>query len=465
VTVSEPTGTPASASADAAVRTFAAHSGTYRARVADGVVRALGIRYASAERFRPPVPVPPSTAVVDAFDPAPACPQRMPRTNEVMGDPHHTITFSEDCQRLSVTLPDDVAPGEALPVMMWVHGGSYLFGAGDLPLFDPSTIVREQRVVVVAVTYRLGVLGFLGNGRDIPANLGLLDLRAALHWVHANIAAFGGDAASITLMGQSAGGDAVAHLMISDGTAGLFRRVIIQSAPFGLRTRRARMNAVMATATGPLDARTPLPELLEAEARAEKSAGRFGLRSGMAFGTQYGRSPLPEEDEALDAWRAVADSGVDVLIGWTAEETSLFGELAPPLQKLFALHRIGPMLQRAVFGVTTDLVYRSAGRRFATLLARAGARVTRYELRWRPRGSRLGATHTVELPLLFPGPLWRRAGVLGAVTPKELPELGRGMRALWADFARTGQLPPDAPRIAGVPMLIERARQQPFGRR
>lgn len=447
---------PDQLSQDPAVRTFATRTGTYRARVADGVVRALGIRYATASRFRPPVPVPADDAIVDAFTPAPACPQRVPRTNEVMGDPLHTITFSEDCQRLSITVPSDVGENERLPVMVWIHGGSYLFGAGDLPLFDPSTLAREQRVVVVAVTYRLGVLGFLGNGGDIPANLGLLDLREALRWVHANITAFGGDPDAITLFGQSAGGDAVAHLMISEGARGLFRRVIIQSAPLGLRSRRVRMNRTMAVATGPLDADTPLPRLLEAEARAEKSASRFGLRAGMAFGTQYGFTPLPPEKDALEAWRSVA-ADMDVLIGWTAEETSLFGDLAAPLQSLFALPGVGPLLQRVIFGVTTDLVYRTAGRRFATLLARAGARVTRYELRWRPRGSRLGATHTVELPLLFPGPLWRRAGVLGSVTPPELPALGRGFRALWADFARTGELPADASRRAGVPMRIERA--------
>ncbi|BDI23682.1 carboxylesterase family protein [Herbiconiux sp. L3-i23] len=440
-----------------AVRTFRTPTGVYRARVADGVVRALGIRYATADRFAPPVPVAPSDEPFDAFDPAPACPQRVPRTNEVMGDPLHTITFSEDCQRVSITLPADLAEGERVPVMVWIHGGSYVFGAGDLPLFDPSTLVREQRVIVVAVTYRLGVLGFLGNGGDIPANLGLLDLREALRWVHANIDAFGGDATSITLFGQSAGGDAVAHLMISDGVDGLFRRVIIQSAPFGLRSRRARMNRIMAAATGPLDADTPLPVLQEAEARAEKAAGRFGLRAGMSFGTQYGFAPLPPEKEALDAWRAVADR-YDVLIGWTAEETSLFAEILPPLQKLFALPRLGPVLRSMLLDFTTDRVYRSSGRRFASLLARGGAKVTRYELAWRPRGSRMGATHTVELPLLFPGPLWRRAGVLGQVKPRELSAIGRGFRALWADFARTGALPADATASAGVPITIERAR-------
>lgn len=78
--------------------------------------------------------------------------------------------------------------------------------------------MAEQNVVVVNVTYRLGLFGYLGDGRTSPANLGLLDQIEALRWVHCNIAAFGGDTANVTIFGQSAGGDAAAHLMIAEGT-------------------------------------------------------------------------------------------------------------------------------------------------------------------------------------------------------------------------------------------------------
>lgn len=438
---------------DDAAPVFRTRTGRYIGMRTEGVVKALGIRYATAGRFRPPVPVAASDDLVDATTPAPACPQRVPRTNEIMGDPERSVVFDEDCLRLSVTLPNDTFEGERLPVLVWVHGGSYVFGAGDLPLLDPATLVREQRVVVVAVTYRLGILGFLGGahpgGGGRPANLGLLDIREALRWVNASIGAFGGDPDRVTLVGQSAGGDAVAHLMISDGVDGLFQRVVIQSAPFGLRRRRARMSRSMLEAAGPLDASTPLAEVHEAEARADAVGARFGFKAGMPFGTQYGHAPLPTERAAAGRWREVA-SRYDSLIGWTSQETSLFVDFSPQLVRLFSAPRIGAALRDLALKVSTDIVYRVPGRRFARMLARAGGSVATYELDWRPRGGPLGATHTIDLALLFPGPLWRGAGVLGEVRPDELPPLGEAVRAVWANFAATGRI--DEASIERIPV-------------
>lgn len=444
---------------------FVTRTGRYVGVRTEGVVEALGIRYATAERFRTPVPVPASDERIEAVTPAPACPQRVTRSNEIMGDPERVVVFDEDCLRLSVTLPADAAEGERLPVLVWVHGGSYVFGAGDLPLLDPATLVREQRVVVVAVTYRLGILGFLGgadpNGDARPANLGLLDIREALRWVHSSIDAFSGDPDRVTLVGQSAGGDAVAHLMISDGVEGLFHRVVIQSAPFGLRRHRARMSRLMLAAAGPLNASTPLAEVHEAEARADAVGARFGLKAGMPFGTQYGYAPLPSEREADARWRHVAPR-YDAVIGWTSEETSLFVDFSPALTRLFALPRIGRPLRAFALAVSTDVVYRIPGRRFARSLATAGGSVATYELRWRPRGGPLGATHTVDLALLFPGPLWRGAGVLGQVRPDELPSLGEAVRRVWGQFAASGEIDQTEVARIRVPMSfrILRARSR-----
>ncbi|RAF56753.1 carboxylesterase, partial [Burkholderia multivorans] len=111
------------------------------------------------------------------------------------------------------------------PVLVWVHGGAYVTGAGDAEIYDPHTLVDEQHIIVVSVTYRLGVLGYLGQGRPEHSNLGLLDQISALRWVQRNIAAFGGAPDNVTLAGQSAGADACAHLMIAEATDGLFSRV------------------------------------------------------------------------------------------------------------------------------------------------------------------------------------------------------------------------------------------------
>jgi para-nitrobenzyl esterase len=89
--------------------------------------------------------------------------------------------------------------------------------------------------------------------------------------------------------------------------------------------------------------------------------------------------------------------------------------------------------------VTTDAVYRRPGQRFAHLLAQAGGRVTEYEIDWHPVGSRFGACHCIELPLLFPSRTgWRHAAILGETCPDQLAAVGAPIRKLWADFARTG---------------------------
>ena len=404
-----------------------------------GVVRFRGIRYATASRFERPRPAEPPPGELRTVDPAPACPQPLSRGDRMLGEPYRGIRFDEDCLRLSVTVPEDAGPDARLPVLVWVHGGSYVAGGGDLPIFDPTALVAEQRVVVVAVTYRLGVLGFLGDGLTVPPNLGLLDLVEALRWVGRHVGDFGGDPDAVTLAGQSAGGDAVAHLLVVGD--GLFRRAIIQSAPFGIRRNRAGMTRRMLEAVGRLDPDATEDLLFAAHDRAYAAARRYGLRSGMPFGPQYAADPLPAEASMDAGWRAVADR-VDVLIGWTAEETAFFGALSPGLSRLFALPLIGGALRRGIVRYTTDAVYRRGGREFAALLRSAGGRVTEYELEWRPDGGPAPSGHTVDLPLLFPDPgAWAGARVLGRVDPRDLVALGAGLRAVWGAFARGEALP------------------------
>src|SRR5699024_4681197 len=103
----------------------------------------------------------------------------------------------------------------------------------------------RSNIIVVSVTYRLGVLGYLGTGRDEHLNLGVLDQISVLRWVQTNISAFGGNPDNVTIAGQSAGADACAHLMIAEGTEGLFHRVLMASAPLGLAGGTDAMNWAM----------------------------------------------------------------------------------------------------------------------------------------------------------------------------------------------------------------------------
>lgn len=407
-----------------------------------GVMRATGIRYARTQRFCPPVDELPATAPIHATEWSPASPQNtIPELNDALGvsaDEFHAV---EGELHLSVTVPDTPATAPR-PVMVWIHGGSYVFGAGDLSVFDVRPLALEQDVIVVAVNYRLGLLGFLGGYANRPANLGLLDLISALRWINTNISAMGGDPNNITLFGHSAGGDAAAHLMIAEGAEGLFQRAIIQSAPLGISRNRAKMNAKMSQQAATVQDDSPLEEVLRVQTQVAEAAQGFGLKSAMPFGTQYGHYPLPAESEVDAAWRRAAPK-FDVFIGYTLEETALFLVMSPRLVRLRRLPVVGEGIAKAMVAVTTRKVYKRDALKVARRHAKAGGNAYVYQLEWGKGRYPFGAAHTIELALLLGKPgSWQYADLVKGVDEAILFEHGQRLRALWADFARNGQLPP-----------------------
>jgi para-nitrobenzyl esterase len=404
------------------------------------VVRASGIAYARAGRFQPPHPEPPAPLPIDATTSGPGCPQTSrPTLDALLGGGMVGYPTDEDCLRLSVTRP--ASPSHrARPVMVWIHGGSYIAGAGDLPAYDPRLLVTEQDVVVVNVTFRLGLFGFLGGFEDRPANLGLLDLLAALRWIRTNIAAFGGDPDNVTLFGESAGADAIAHLMIADNTEGLFHRVILQSPPLGISRGRSQMYAEMGAAAAAIGPATPVEEVLRHQAGVEAVARRHGLRRAMPFGVHYGQAPLPAEDELNEAWRRAA-ARFDVLIGTNDEEVALYAAFIPAMMKLASVPVIGRRLRDLLIRQLTEAVYGSAADRLASLLADGGARAYRYRLHWGRGRTPMGACHMMDLPLVLGTPeVWADSELVQGLPLQEIREAGAQVRAVWADFARTGRL-------------------------
>ncbi|GLI26611.1 carboxylic ester hydrolase [Agromyces rhizosphaerae] len=416
--------------------------------MADGdVVRIRNIRYARAARFAKPDPVAPDPAEsADLQQVRLAFPQAEGPRASLVGFPMRGCTFDEDALRLSITRPRQVADAP-LPVLVWLHGGSYAWGAGDITGHDAGPMVREQGVIVVTVTSRIGLLGFVAD-ESRPANLGLLDVIAALRWVRRHIAAFGGDPDRVTVFGQSSGADTLAHVLAADGTEGLVTRAILQSAPLGIRGGREQMHERMLRAAGPLDADTPVADLLAAQERAKEAAAGDGLRSAMAFAPQYGRAPLPAEDELEDRWRERA-AGLDVLVTWTTEESAFFFEADPKLTALAERPVVGQMLRDLVIRFLNRAVYSRDGRRLARLLGRAGARAQVAELSLRPDDSPVGAAHAIEVPLLFPGGPWTDAPLLRPEGGRTAAEAGAPLRAAWAEFAREGRI--DAAQIAAGP--------------
>lgn len=154
------------------------------------------------------------------------CPQRAPDGNGVIG--------SEDCLHLDVWTPVGGDAHPVRPVVVWIPGGGFVFGAGSQ--YDPTRLVSQTGVVVVTVNYRLGALGFLRSpslaAEDPNAgNYGLADQQAALRWVRRNVAAFGGDPHNVTVAGQSAGGYSVCAHLAAPASRGLFDKAVAQSSP------------------------------------------------------------------------------------------------------------------------------------------------------------------------------------------------------------------------------------------
>lgn len=422
-------------------------AGTVVGWIDDDVLRFTGIRYASAVRFGRPEPQPPTDGDIDATRWSPRCPQRANplQTNE---SERRELGVDEQCQFLSITTPRDIRPGESLPVMVWVHGGSYETGGGDETYSDPGLLVAEQRVVVVTLSYRLGPLGFLG-GEGRPANLGLLDLLEGLAWVNRNLAAFGGDPGAVTLFGQSAGADAVAHLMISRGAEGLFSRAIIQSPPLGITLGRSRMAAVMSKRLGDLPATLTNEEMVRQQRPVVRGVERFGWVSAMPFGVQYGHDPVPAEEDLDEAWRQAA-TRVEVLIGSNNREAALFAEMSPVFSRLKGT-RLGRRLYGMAVDWTTARVYERAITHFSERHSGAGGHVERYLLDW-GAGPRFQGVHVIELALLFPTHAWEVGELLEGVALEEVRRQGRPMRDMWASFARTGRS--GTSRIPGILHMV-----------
>ena len=188
-------------------------------------------------RWKEPQPVIPweGVKVADTFSPG-AMQAKHDSTNPWTSEFYwEDPDFSEDCLYLNVWTPAPGKPGKKLPVAMWIHGGAYTGGWGFEPEFD-GKVWAEKGVVLVTINYRLGIFGFLNHPllaeespNHVSGNYGILDQVAALKWVHANIAAFGGDPDNITILGQSAGAGSVKTLVNSPLTGGLIKKAIIQS--------------------------------------------------------------------------------------------------------------------------------------------------------------------------------------------------------------------------------------------
>ena len=323
-------------------RTVRTEGGTVVGREA-AVQTFLGIPYAAPPvgdlRWRAPQPAQPWRTPKDAFTFGNVCPQVALALFPVPGVTPGQLQGDEDCLYLNVYAPKGTAEGSKLPVLVWIHGGSFTNGAGSD--YDGSVLAEKYGLVVVTLNYRLGALGFLALPKlDVEApggasgNYGLLDQQAALRWVQGNIPAFGGDPANVTLAGESAGGLSVCDQLASPAAAGLFQRAIIQS---GLCTSPGNAVTVMEAATrnqsyaaklgcsvADLACLRRLPPAALLETRVP------GLRplSNLVWSPVYGGGALPLT--LGDAFGQGRFNRVPVLLGTNHDEGRLFVSVASP---------------------------------------------------------------------------------------------------------------------------------------
>ena len=414
-------------------------------------------------RWKPPVPIANWTGIRDCTAFGPACPQ----PKNVLGfDPQPQ---DEDCLYLNVWTP--LANDNALPVMVWFHGGGHSTGAGSQQFYHGANLAK-QGVIVVTVNYRLGPLGYFAHpllsqesSNGVSGNYGFLDQIAALHWVQQNIRAFGGDPNNVTIFGESAGAVSVALHLTSDFSKGLFHRAIIQSGSVFSRYRTLRADDQMESAeergirqarmlTEVSDAlrilrQTPASQLLES---IVPSQGLYG--KGEKFGPIVDHHYL--RDQPRKIWQSRSMHSVPLLIGTNRDEGTIFvrqlqtktiEDFQTTVRNRFADHaedilEAFPLqndqdAREALNRLITLMLFSGPAREHAMQMADCNSNVYLYRFTRRPNVaigplSSLGAYHGLEINYVF-----------GNLTPRLASnpvdrELNHRMMQYWTNFARTG---------------------------
>jgi len=376
------------------------------------------IRYGRAERFGQAELVPFHEGLIQRE--RGAIPPQLPSRLAISNGPQAPNRQDENCQLLSVFTPSRTGKR---PVMIFLHGGAFITGGGELPWYDGDKLAAEQDIVVVPVSYRLGAFGFwLPNGsKGVPPSYS--DMIVALQWVKQNIAKFGGDPDNVTIAGQSAG--AVAARGLTDWGYGqtYFQRIVPQSGP-SLRVERSEMedhSRKFDALLGQDPHTAPIEAILAAQVALTKQRG----------GDPGWRPVKPD---------TIAAFNVDILAGWTREESSAGMLLAqgkkpaPGLPLEAARERALQSLGKPTIALGIEA-------------AQAGRTSYLYSFDWNGPDTGLGNCHCIDMPFLFGDrDAWQAAPMLAGVDWADQDRLGRLMRAQWAAFARSGN-----PNVQGGP--------------
>lgn len=451
--------------------------GRLRGAIEGGLAVFRAVPYAAPPvgdlRWRPARPHPGWSGTRDATADGPSVPQPYMKGGDPVLGGHGSPPFDEDSLTLNIWTP--AADEGRRPVLVWIHGGGFVSGSGSMPNYSGDTFARDGDLVVVTVNYRIGPLGYLYTGPEEgnaegAGNFWLTDQLAALRWIRAHIASFGGDPENITVAGQSGGALSTAALAGHPGTQGLIRRVILQSPPFGLDLPGPEAYMERTTAYLELAGVKTVAELRELPWPA-----LIGAAGGLFARTaRWGYWPTPFlpvidgvtlERHPVEALLHGAASGIDVMIGWTREEANFgfaldpayaaadrervtariadtFGaRAAPEVYAAYERARPGSRPADVLMDLITDELFRAPALRLAEARARTRRPVWAYQfdLPTPAHEGRLGAAHCLELPFVFANfDQWAHAPFLAGLDPAVRDGLARTMHRAWIAFARTG---------------------------
>lgn len=437
----------------------------------DGIAVFKGIPYAAPPvgdlRWKEPQPVEPWTEIRPCLQEGPVCTQ-VPWPYEFAKEFYNFPNQSEDCLYLNVWTPAKEA-GEKLPVMVWIHGGAFVLGAGSQSLYDGRKLAGKG-VVVVTFNYRLGPLGFMAHPllsaespHGVSGNYGLLDMIEALKWVQRNIEGFGGDPGNVTVFGQSAGGASVCCLLASPLAKGLFHRAIVESGGFfsmGFLTTKSgdtlqdaeRFGQRISAELGCDKAGDELAALREKSAQDLLTAFQkveAETPGALSTGPMVDGYVLP--DKPQNVFAQGKQHKVPLLIGTVADEGTLFvgkQEMTPAqydemLKGIFgahagevaALYPAGAGARDAYVKMFTGLGFAGPSRHAAECMARDGMPVYVYRFSYvsttDPVRAAMGAYHGSEIAFVFGSSLLDFAG-------SEVKALCASVMNYWTRFAATG---------------------------